>query len=75
MPGQYVTMQFVTGERPDALTVPVQAVTRMGGKATVWMVKDGMTPAQVLLRWQSITPLCTDLGWTHDGTTGPKPLQ
>jgi multidrug efflux pump subunit AcrA (membrane-fusion protein) len=40
LPGQYVTMQFVTGERRDALTVPVGAVTRMGGKATVWVVKD-----------------------------------
>jgi HlyD family secretion protein len=40
LPGQYVTMQFVTGERSRALTVPVQAVTRMGGKATVWMVAD-----------------------------------
>ncbi len=46
LPGQYVTMQFVTGERPDALTVPVQAVTRMGGKATVWMVKDGRAEPQ-----------------------------
>jgi multidrug efflux pump subunit AcrA (membrane-fusion protein) len=41
LPGQYVTMQFVTGERPNVLTVPVQAVTRMGGKSTVWVVKDG----------------------------------
>jgi multidrug efflux pump subunit AcrA (membrane-fusion protein) len=41
LPGQYVTMQFVTGEHPNVLTVPVQAVTRMGGKATVWVVKDG----------------------------------
>jgi multidrug efflux pump subunit AcrA (membrane-fusion protein) len=40
LPGQYVTMQFVTGERSAALTVPVHAVTRMGGKATVWVVKD-----------------------------------
>ena len=41
LPGQYVTMQFVTGERRDALTVPVGAVTRMGRQATVWVVKDG----------------------------------
>jgi len=41
LPGQFVTMRFVTGERTDALTVPVQAVARMGGKATVWLVKDG----------------------------------
>lgn len=41
LPGQYVTMQFVTGERAAAVTVPAGAVTRMGGKATVWVVKDG----------------------------------
>jgi RND family efflux transporter MFP subunit len=46
VPGQYVTMQFVTGERPNALTVPVQAVTRMGGKATVWVVKEGRAEPQ-----------------------------
>jgi RND family efflux transporter MFP subunit len=41
LPGQYVTMQFVTGERAAAVTVPAGAVTRMGGNATVWVVKDG----------------------------------
>lgn len=41
LPGQYVTMQFVTGERAAAVTVPAGAVTRMGGTATVWVVKDG----------------------------------
>ena len=41
LPGQYVQMQFVTGERADALSVPRGAVARMGGKATVWVVKDG----------------------------------
>ncbi len=41
LPGQYVTMQFVTGERPDALSIPRGAVTRLGGKATVWLVQDG----------------------------------
>jgi Cu(I)/Ag(I) efflux system membrane fusion protein len=40
LPGQYVQMQFVTGERPDALSVPRSAVARLGGKATVWVVKD-----------------------------------
>jgi HlyD family secretion protein len=49
LPGQYVTMQFVTGERSDALTVPVQAVTRMGGKATVWVVKDGRAAPQTVV--------------------------
>ncbi|MBI2492236.1 MAG: efflux RND transporter periplasmic adaptor subunit [Candidatus Rokubacteria bacterium] len=41
LPGQYVTMQFVTGERADALSVPRGAVARLGGTATVWVVKDG----------------------------------
>jgi HlyD family secretion protein len=40
LPGQYVTMQFVTGERADALGVPRGAVARMGGKARVWVVAD-----------------------------------
>src|SRR5262249_8226661 len=37
LPGQYVTMRFVTGERPEALTVPRSAVVRLGGKAAVWV--------------------------------------
>ena len=41
LPGQYVTMRFVTGERADALSVPRGAVARLGGTATVWVVKDG----------------------------------
>jgi RND family efflux transporter MFP subunit len=40
LPGQYVTMQFTTGERADAVSVPRGAVTRLGGKATVWVVKE-----------------------------------
>jgi RND family efflux transporter MFP subunit len=51
LPGQYVTMQFVTGERGDALTVPVQAVTRMAGKATVWVVKEGRAEPQPVTTW------------------------
>ncbi len=48
LPGQYVQMEFVTGERAAALTVPRGAVARMGGKATVWVVKDGRAePYQV----------------------------
>ena len=38
LPGQYVTMQFITGERAAALTVPARAVSRMGTTATVWVV-------------------------------------
>jgi len=41
LPGQYVTMQFATGRREQALIVPASAIVRMGGKATVWVVKDG----------------------------------
>jgi RND family efflux transporter MFP subunit len=41
LPGQYVTMQFVTGERTEALSVPRGAVARMGGKARAWVVADG----------------------------------
>ena len=40
LPGQYVQMQFVTGDRPDALSVPARAVVRLGGKATVWVVEN-----------------------------------
>ncbi len=40
LPGQYVQMQFVTGERADALSVPRGAVARLGGKATVWVVRE-----------------------------------
>jgi HlyD family secretion protein len=48
LPGQYVQMEFTTGERAAALTVPRGAVARMGGKATVWVVKDGRAePYQV----------------------------
>lgn len=49
LPGQYVQMQFVTGERADALTVPRGAMTRMDGKARVWTVKDDKAePREVL---------------------------
>ena len=41
LPGQYVMMEFVTGERAEALSVPRGAVARLGGKSTVWVVKDG----------------------------------
>lgn len=38
LPGQYVQMQFVTGERPAALSVPREALIRMGGSTSVWVV-------------------------------------
>jgi multidrug efflux pump subunit AcrA (membrane-fusion protein) len=41
LPGQYVQMEFVTGERAEALTVPRGAVSRLGGTARVWVVRDG----------------------------------
>jgi HlyD family secretion protein len=41
LPGQYVTMQLVTGERAGAMTVPRGAVARLGGGAKVWVVSDG----------------------------------
>lgn len=40
LPGQYVTMQFSTGQRDQAVIIPAPAVVRMGGKALVWVVKD-----------------------------------
>jgi HlyD family secretion protein len=54
LPGQYVTMQFSTGQREQALIVPAAAVVRMGGKATVWVVKDGRAePRPVVTGLQS----------------------
>lgn len=41
LPGQYVSMEFTTGERADAVTVPRQAVTRLGDRRTVWVARDG----------------------------------
>ena len=46
LPGQYVTMQFSTGERPGATIVPRSAVSRMGGKASVWIVRDARAESQ-----------------------------
>jgi multidrug efflux pump subunit AcrA (membrane-fusion protein) len=40
LPGQYVLMEFSTGTRGDAVTVPRSGVARMGGTSTVWVVKD-----------------------------------
>jgi multidrug efflux pump subunit AcrA (membrane-fusion protein) len=41
LPGQYVQMQFVTGEAPGALSVPREVVERSGDSASVWVVADG----------------------------------
>jgi multidrug efflux pump subunit AcrA (membrane-fusion protein) len=41
LPGQYVTMQLVTGDRADAVIVPRGAVARLGGRSTLWVAKDG----------------------------------
>ncbi len=38
--GQYVQMQFVTGEEPAALSVPREAVARSGDTASVWVAED-----------------------------------
>ena len=38
LPGQYVQMQFVTGEQRNALSVPREAVARSGDSASVWVV-------------------------------------
>jgi multidrug efflux pump subunit AcrA (membrane-fusion protein) len=40
LPGQYVQMQFVTGEQPKALFVPREAIARSGDSASVWVVVD-----------------------------------
>jgi HlyD family secretion protein len=54
LPGQYVTMQFSTGQREQALIVPALAVVRMGGGAMVWIVKDGRAERRpVVTRLQS----------------------
>lgn len=42
LPGQYVAMTIVIGERPGALTVPRAAVARLGRASTVWIARDGL---------------------------------
>jgi multidrug efflux pump subunit AcrA (membrane-fusion protein) len=42
LPGQYVAMTIVIGERPGALTVPRGAVARLGRASTVWVARDGL---------------------------------
>ena len=55
LPGQYVRMRFLTGQREQALIVPATAVVRMGGKATVWVVKGGRAePRSIVSGLQSV---------------------
>jgi len=49
LPGQYVMLEFVTGARTDALTVPRGAVVRLGGVAKVWVAKDGRAEPRVVV--------------------------
>jgi multidrug efflux pump subunit AcrA (membrane-fusion protein) len=42
LPGQYVAMTLVTGERAGALTVPRAAVARFGRSSVVWVARDGV---------------------------------
>jgi RND family efflux transporter MFP subunit len=46
LPGQYVTMEFVTGERSNAVTVPRSALARLGTSTRVWIVKDDQAEAR-----------------------------
>jgi RND family efflux transporter MFP subunit len=48
LPGQYVQMEFVTGEHREALSVPRDAVARMGATSRVWIVDaDRAQPREV----------------------------
>jgi len=49
LPGQYVRMQLVTGERADVITVPRGAVARLGRVAKVWVVSDGRAEAREVM--------------------------
>lgn len=54
LPGQYVTMEFVTGEKGAALAVPRSAVSLMGGKARAWVARDGRAePREVVVGLES----------------------
>jgi multidrug efflux pump subunit AcrA (membrane-fusion protein) len=49
IPGQFVRMQFTTGTRQEALTVPSGAVSRLGGKVRVWVLQEGrVEPREVV---------------------------
>jgi len=43
LPGQYLTLEFTTDSRDNALTVPRAAVVRLGGRTTVWVSAEGVT--------------------------------
>lgn len=50
LPGQYVTMRLVTGERNDAVVVPRGSVSRLGGRSSVWVARDGTAePREVVV--------------------------
>jgi len=46
MPGMYTETQLVLAERPSALSLPLEAVTRSGNSATVLMVTPQNTVAE-----------------------------
>jgi RND family efflux transporter MFP subunit len=49
LPGQYVTMQLVTGERADAVVIPRGGVSRLGGRSTVWVARDGKAESREIV--------------------------
>ena len=49
LPGQYVLMQFVTGERPAGLTVPRGAVARLGDRSRVWVAVGDRAQARTVV--------------------------
>jgi multidrug efflux pump subunit AcrA (membrane-fusion protein) len=54
LPGQYVSMQLATGSREATLTVPSGAVTRLGGTARLWVVRDDRAePREVVIGLQN----------------------
>lgn len=67
IPGQYVTMEFVTGEQAEALSVPRSAVARLGATARVWVVNDGRAePREVTTGLESAERVQIVSGLTGD---------
>jgi hypothetical protein len=59
-------MQFVTGERASAVTVPRNAIVRLGGGARVWVADaERVTPRDVTVGLES-----TDRAEVVSGLTG-----